>query len=156
MNELAIVRLARPRDPLWPALRALAQAGTKDLGPGAAALPEARWEATREKVARLLDRLERWRGWSRQLPLSDCLDRILTETRYEDWLRIQPRGEQRCANVRRFVDLARQFDPWQRQGLLRFLRFVEARLAAEADPPPAVVEAHCTNGLSTQQGVPWL
>jgi ATP-dependent helicase/nuclease subunit A len=41
------------------------------------------------------------------------------------------------ANVRRLLDLARQFDPYQRQGLHRFLQFIAAQEEAELDHEPA-------------------
>jgi ATP-dependent helicase/nuclease subunit A len=46
----------------------------------------------------------------------------------------QPKAEQRHANVLRLVDLARQFDRFQRQSLFRFLRFVEAQQQARSEP----------------------
>jgi ATP-dependent helicase/nuclease subunit A len=53
----------------------------------------------------------------------------------------QPRGQQSRANVQRLLALTRQFDQFQRQGLFRFLRFVEAQLDAEADLEPAAPAA---------------
>jgi ATP-dependent helicase/nuclease subunit A len=44
---------------------------------------------------------------------------------------------ERAANVRRLLDLARQFDPYQRQGLYRFLRFVRLQEDEELDLQPA-------------------
>ena len=64
---------------------------------------------------------------------------MLGETHYADWLLTQPRGEQRHANVRRLLSLAQQFDQFQRQGLFRFLRFIEAQQAAETEPQVAPV-----------------
>jgi len=61
--------------------------------------------------------------------LSTCLDSILVETHYAEWLRAQDRGAQRHANVQRLLGLAEQFDQFQRQGLFRFLRFIEAQQA---------------------------
>jgi ATP-dependent helicase/nuclease subunit A len=49
----------------------------------------------------------------------------------------QPRGEQRLSNIQRLLALTRQFDEFQRQGLFRFLRFVEAQAAAGIDAEPA-------------------
>jgi ATP-dependent helicase/nuclease subunit A len=138
VNELALIRSDQPAGLFWPALRAF----VRTTAPSGEAPELAAWrESAVRKTRDLLARLARWRELARQTPLSECLGEILAETRYEEWLRARPRGEQRHANVRRFVALARQFDPWQRQGLLRFLRFVEARLEAEADPEPGVVEA---------------
>jgi len=49
-------------------------------------------------------------------------------------LRSQPRGKQRYANVGRFLNLAQKFDQFQRQGLFRFLKFVEAQREAGIEP----------------------
>jgi ATP-dependent helicase/nuclease subunit A len=80
-----------------------------------------------------------WRRLARQSSLARCLETVLDETHYADWLLTQPRGAQRHANVRRLVALAREFDQFQRQGLFRFLRFVEAQQEAETEPQVAAV-----------------
>src|SRR5207249_5545340 len=58
---------------------------------------------------------------------------------YADWLLTQPRGESRRANVQRLLGLAQRFDQFQRQGLFRFLRFIEAQRLAETEPEVAAV-----------------
>lgn len=90
----------------------------------------------RQKLALFLDRYALWRKMARQMALSQCLETILDETHYEPWLLAQSRGEQRQANVQRLLVLTRQFDQFQRQGLFRFLKFVEAQqeIGAEAEP----------------------
>ena len=86
------------------------------------------------------------------MSLSRCLEAVLTETHYADWLLTQPRGEQRHANVERLVGLARQFDQFQRQGLFRFLRFIEAQRMAETEPEVArVSEENSVRLLSIHQ-----
>ncbi len=79
----------------------------------------------------------RWRKLARQASLSQCLDEILAETHYGDWLRTQPRGAQRRANVEQFLNLAQKFDQFQRQGLFRFLKFIEAQREAGVEPEAA-------------------
>jgi len=64
---------------------------------------------------------------------------VLEETSYGDWLLTQSRGRQRHANVRRLLDLARQFDRFQHQGLYRFLNFIRAQQEAELGPEVAAV-----------------
>jgi ATP-dependent helicase/nuclease subunit A len=86
------------------------------------------------KLALFLDRHARWRRLARQGSLSKCLETILAETQYDRWLLSQPRGSQRRMNVERLLGLARQFDHFQRQGLFRFLRFLEAQKEADASP----------------------
>ena len=78
--------------------------------------------------------------------LSNCVSAILDQTHYESLILAQERGEERLANVNRLLRLMRQFDPYQRQGLLRFLRFVEAQRDAEAEEEPASSAAAMRSG----------
>ena len=91
----------------------------------------------RGKVTTFLERYATWRRLARQSSLSHCLDRIIDATHYDAWVLSQSRGQQRHANLQRFLGLARQFDQFQRQGLYRFLNFVEAQQLAEAEPNAA-------------------
>jgi len=122
LADLAHVRLAAPREPFWTALNR-----SRDL-PGT--LPA----AAHEKVAAFLDRFARWRTLARQAPLAPCLEAVLTETLYLEWLTSRPRGAQRQANVRRFLAFAEQFDQFQQQGLHRFLKFITVQREAGGDP----------------------
>ncbi len=127
LNELAAIRLTVIKTHFWTALLRWSERGQ-------------RTEAeTYEKVRLFLERFTRWRRLARQVSLSRCLEAVLTETRYADWLLTQPRGEQRQSNVQRLAGLAEQFDQFQRQGLFRFLRFIEAQQAADAEPQVAAV-----------------
>ena len=91
-------------------------------------------------------------NWRRQASLSQCLESVLAETHYADWLRSRPRGAQRQANVERFLGLAQQFDQFQRQGLFRFLKFIEAQRAADAEPEvAAVAEENAVRLMSIHQ-----
>ncbi|HZL13145.1 MAG TPA: 3'-5' exonuclease, partial [Verrucomicrobiae bacterium] len=89
---------------------------------------------TREKTGTFLERFSRWRKLARQSSLSQCLEAILAKTHYDDWLKSRPHGVQRHANVGRFLNHAEKFDQFQRQGLFRFLKFIEAQREAEAEP----------------------
>jgi ATP-dependent helicase/nuclease subunit A len=94
---------------------------------------------TRAKAEKFLERFNRWRKLTRQASLSRCLEQVLAETHYADWLKSRQRGEQRHANVERFLNLAQKFDQFQRQGLFRFLKFIESQQAAEVEPEVAAV-----------------
>jgi ATP-dependent helicase/nuclease subunit A len=89
-------------------------------------------------VARFLEQLERWRRLALMTSLSCVLETVLTETRYEAFLHTLDDGADRAANVRRFLDLARRYDPLQRQGLHRFLKFIAQQQEAgqEIEPLP--------------------
>jgi ATP-dependent helicase/nuclease subunit A len=130
LDELAEIRLAAPNVHFWTALN---RARNTELG--------VRDELHR-KIERFLERFSRWRRLARQASLSECLEEILVETHYADWLRSQPRGVQRRANVEQFLNLARKFDEFQRQGLFRFLKFIEVQREAEIEPdaPTAATE----------------
>lgn len=124
LDELAGIRLAG-HGHFWFALNRAAESGSGVK------------EETRLKIRKFLERFARWRKLARQASLSECLEEILTDTHYDDWLLSRPRGEERRANVRRFLHLAEQFDTFQRQGLFRFLRFVNAQREIEAEPEVA-------------------
>lgn len=137
-DELVAVRLASRAGALWTALRAVSQ--TAGAGPA------------RDKAAGFLERHRRWRQMARTIALSECLSLMLDETLYETWLATQSRPQQRLANIRRLLNLTRQFDQFQRQGLFRFLRFVEAQIDAGIDLEPAPAEtANAVRLLSIHQ-----
>ena len=169
LDELAAIRLALPRGRFWTALcrwqeiesskvqnpksNVLGQPSatggqTVDRSAGLEPALDPRQSESQlqvgaphlERVALFRQRFARWRRLARQGSLSRCLETVLDDTHYEDWLRAQPHGEQRRANVERLLGMTRQFDQLQRQGLFRFLRFVEAEREAGVDPEPAVVD----------------
>jgi ATP-dependent helicase/nuclease subunit A len=123
LDELAEIRLAAPDRHFWTTLVRWREVhGQTEKGNLFA------------KVDRFLTRFARWRKQAKQTSLSDCLEAVLAETLYADWLRAQPRGAQRAANIEQFLNLAQSFDQFQRQGLFRFLKFIEAQQAAEVEP----------------------
>src|SRR6185312_11279516 len=93
--------------------------------------------AAHAKLQDFFKKFDRWRRQTRRGTLSNSVRAILDETHYESLILAQDRGEERLANVNRLLRLMRQFDLYQRQGLLRFLRFVEAQRDAEAEEEPA-------------------
>lgn len=125
LDDLAAIRLEIAKVHFWTALQRFVE--TRREHPG--------WE----RAARFLKNFSAWRRLARQVSLSHCFETVLNETHYAAWLLSQTRGEQRHANVRRLVTLARQFDQFQRQSLSRFLRFIEAQQAAETEPEVAAV-----------------
>ncbi|MGA2245012.1 MAG: UvrD-helicase domain-containing protein [Verrucomicrobiota bacterium] len=129
LDELAEVRLAAREKHFWTALNRSAERG----------LPRVESQA---KITLFLQRFSRWRKLARLASLSQCLEEVLAETLYVEWLRAQPRGGERAAGIAAFLHLAQRFDQLQRQGLYRFLQFIEAQQEAEAEPevPANVVE----------------
>ncbi len=145
LDELAIVRLAA-KGPYWTALARWNDGQSSD--------PETKRLAPElpAKVTRFLDRFSHWRRLARQASLSQCLETILTETHYVEWLQSQRGGEQARANIQRLLLLARQFDQFQRKGLFRFLRFVEAQQKTDSEPDVApVIEENSVRLMSIHQ-----
>lgn len=137
LDELAEIRLVG-QGHFWFALNQVSKSSVK--------------KETREKVENFLERFSRWRKLAQQVSLSQCLEEILAETHYDDWLLSRPRGAQRRANVQRFLNLAEQFDAFQKQGLFRFLRFVEAQREIEAEPEVApLAEENAVRLMSIHQ-----
>ena len=88
-----------------------------------------------ELAARLkdfLDQLARWRTASRLRPLADLIWRVYDDTGYLSFCSGLENGDQRCANLLYLHDRAKQFGSFSRQGLYRFLRFLE-ELETESD-----------------------
>ena len=156
LNELATIRLANLKAHFWSALGAWQRANSPN-GPASGGLRSSASEhppagSTYQKVTLLLDRFARWRRLARQVSLSRCLEEVLAETHYADWLLTQPRGEHRRAQVQRLIALASQFDQFQRQGLFRFLRFIEAQQVAETEPElPVSSEQNAVRLMSIHQ-----
>jgi ATP-dependent helicase/nuclease subunit A len=125
LDELAEIRLAASDKHFWTALVRIHN-------------PECRIETSAAaKVSKFLESFGRWRQMAKHVSLSECLEAVLAETHYADWLCNQPRGERRAANIEAFVQLAQQFDQFQRQGLFRFLKLIEAQQETETEPEVA-------------------
>jgi ATP-dependent helicase/nuclease subunit A len=139
LDELAQIRLAASGH-FWTALNR-----TQNAGCGMR-------NETLQKIKGFLERFRRWRQLARQASLSQCLESMLAETHYAEWLLARPRGAQRRANVERFLGLAQKFDQFQRQGLFRFLKFIEAQREAEVEPDVApVAEENAVRLMSIHQ-----
>ncbi len=140
LDELATVRLAAKNVHFWTALNRRQKAEGR------------RQNELCRKIDKFLERFSRWRQLARQASLSQCLECVLAETHYAEWLRSRPRGAKRQANIERFLGLAQQFDQFQRQGLFRFLKFIEAQQAADAEPEvAAIAEENAVRLMSIHQ-----
>jgi ATP-dependent helicase/nuclease subunit A len=132
LDELAEIRLAGKDKHFWTALNSI--------------------QNPKPKIQKFLERFSRWRKLAKLNSLSECLETVLAETLYADWLRAQPRGAQRAANLECFLNLAQSFDQFQRQGLFRFLKFIAAQQAAEVEPEvPAVATENAVRLMSIHQ-----
>lgn len=93
-------------------------------------------DAVGRRCRDFLTRFSRWRRLARMTSLTCVLETVLAESHYEAFLLTLPDGPDRVAHVRRFLDLARRYDPLQRQGLYRFLRFLDEQQAAQREIEP--------------------
>jgi len=113
-----------------------------------------------ELAARLrdvLDQVGRWRRLSRQRPLADLVWSIYDETGYLAFCNGLDDGEQRCANLMHLHERAAQFGTFSRQGLYRFLRFLDGlrddanvgqpSVLGEGDDVVRVMSVHKSKGL---------
>jgi ATP-dependent helicase/nuclease subunit A len=142
LEELGWLRANDREESIWRCVKGFVEAGEPT--------------SLRDKLAGFLKSFAEWRALSRQSSLSHCLEVILEQTHYESLLLIGERGAERMGNVRRLLDLARQYDPFQRQGLHRFVRFVEAQEEASMDlepAPPSVTEAVALMSIHQSKGL---
>ena len=127
-DELAVMRIGREHGRFWTVLE--------------------QWHKTTktrsthfEKVDEFLRLFAGWRRLSRQSAVSHCLETIIDQTHYGDWIAAQDRGEQKRANVERLLQLTRQFDTNDGESLYRFLKFAEAHQESDAAVEPAAAPA---------------
>jgi ATP-dependent helicase/nuclease subunit A len=132
VDELAMIRAGHHEDRFWAATLRFISASPKFSGAA-----EKIAAAAHAKLQDFFKKFDSWRRHARRGTLSNSVRAILDQTHYESLILAQERGDERLANVNRLLRLVRQFDPYQRQGLLRFLRFVEAQRNAEAEEEPA-------------------
>ena len=142
--DLARIRAAYKEGDFLDAV--MAAAARDDLG------------ALSRRLRDFLLRLEDWRTRARRGPLSELIWQVLTETGYFDYVGAMPGGRQRQANLRALYERARQFDTFARQGLSRFLRFIQrlqdaagdlgtAPAVGESDDVVRVMSVHKSKGL---------
>jgi ATP-dependent helicase/nuclease subunit A len=89
-----------------------------------------------QRVVEFVEKITRWRRLALMTSLTGVLETVLAETRYEAYLLTLRDGVDRVANVRRFLDLARRYDPQQHQGLRRFLKFIAAQQEQDQEISP--------------------
>ncbi len=80
----------------------------------------------RRRLTTLLQRIDRYRDEMRRRPLADVLWSLYDRHGFLAYVCGLPRGAQREANLLRLHELARKFGTFRRQGLHRFLRFLDA------------------------------
>ncbi len=118
----------------------------------------ARDEGLVEKVGGFLRKLSGWRELLRTRPLHEGLARIYSDARIMPFLAGLEAGEQRVANLGALHQRALKFAGFSKQGLHRFLRFIEklreqegdfgeAPVLSEASDVVRIMSVHKSKGL---------
>ncbi len=156
-DDLARIRIAfRDRD--TPFYRAAMQYAAGEM---AAAESAANRETAADLSVRLrefFERMDRWRNLFRTQPLHEALAAIFSESKLFIYLSALEAGEQRIANVHMLAHRALGFSSFRRQGLHRFLRFIErlskddhdtgeAAVLSEASDVVRIMSVHKSKGL---------
>ncbi len=132
-DDLARIRLAyRDRETAFheAVFRFAAERG----GDGAGAAEGAAGEAgVAARLREFLGRLDGYRSRMRILPLHEALAEIYQDARMLVYASGLEGGAQRVANLQALHRRAQQFSGFRRQGLYRFLRFIERLRQAEGD-----------------------
>jgi len=128
-DDLAELRLIDREIPFHAAVREYAERG-----------PDAR---LRSRIAEFVACVERYRDEVRRRPLADTIWNLYERQGYLAHAAGLPSGAQRRANLLKLHDLARKFGSFRRQGLHRFLRFIESMADEDRDvgAAPAIGEA---------------
>lgn len=105
-------------------------------------------------------RLQTWREEVRNRPLPEALWGILTRQGYFVYLAALPQWAKRKANVMALLERARQFAGFDRQGLFRFIRFLEdlsqrgGELGAD-EPADEAGDAVALMSIHKSKGLEW-
>jgi len=124
-DDLARIRLAHGRGPV-PFHAAVPQYMLAPPGEAAATALAARLEA-------FFALLARYRTLTRHHPLHEALAQIYRDSAITAYVAGLPGGAQRLANLQMLHQRALQFSGFRKQGLYRFLKFIERLRAAEGD-----------------------
>ena len=142
-NELGMIRLAAPEQDFFEALTIFAEKST---------------EAAGEKARKCLEKIEDWRGLSRQGSIHDLLWKLYEETNYYLYASSMPGGQARRANLNQLLEKSAAFEKGIYSGLYHFLRYVdkmnkqresedEAKLLGEDEDVVRIMTIHHSKGL---------
>jgi len=128
-SQLTMIRLDAPQRYFYQSVIRYAEEG-KD-------------EQLRLRLRGFLDQIDSWRSGARRGNLAELIGQIYRQTHLPAYVSGLSNGRQRYRNLLSLFDHARQFDTFARQGLGRFLRFIEKLREEEGDfgPAPVLTEA---------------
>lgn len=111
----------------------------------------------RQKLNKLLERLDYYRTRAQRTPVADVLWELYEEANYLSYVCGLPDGVRRRDHLVQLHELARQFGHFSRQGLRRFLHFLEDLMARDRQPRQAgiggdencirIMTIHASKGL---------
>lgn len=141
-DALATIRIAFPDEPFHRAVVRHAAERTDELA-GA--------------LKKVLDQLAIWRQMFRERPVAESLRKLVEHNGFDTFCRARDDGAQRFANLQELLARGEDFDAFERQGLDRFLAFLEEleandelgrpSLGAESDDVVRVMTIHKSKGL---------
>jgi ATP-dependent helicase/nuclease subunit A len=116
-DALLMIRLAGRGQPFYQAVSRYAEAG-EDID-------------LRNQLRAIQAKINRYRENARQRPIAQVLWQVYEENHYLGYVLGLPDGQRRHENLLELHEQARQFGRFQRQGLQRFLRFLDDRMQQE-------------------------
>ncbi|MBR3042138.1 MAG: UvrD-helicase domain-containing protein [Eubacterium sp.] len=110
------------------------------------------------KVKRIRDMISEWSKLRPYISISQLLDRIIADTRYDEYIAAMPDGVKRVANLKMLKVRANHFESVRNNGLLDFLKFIdkckihnldfgEASISERVDDSVTIMSIHKSKGL---------
>lgn len=142
-DELIDIRVADGKKTYYEALKQKAEAGDGQVS---------------EKSRNFLDRLEMWRKKSINMPISEFIWYLYSDTGYFAYAGAMPGGVQRQANLRILFERARQYEDTSLKGLFNFINFINklressgdmgsAKIVGENENVVRIMSIHKSKGL---------
>lgn len=133
-EELAEVRNAWPKEPFY-----LAVQKAVDL--------ERVPDRVQEKLAGILEQMDRFRERVPYTAIHELLGQIITETGYGNYVAAMPAGEQRLANLEMLLNRAKAFEATSYKGLFHFVRYIGQLQKYDVDYGEAGIYDEKTNAV---------
>lgn len=143
-DELGIIRAVQKEGQYADAFKQYAETGEQ--------------QRLREKCAKALGDIRRWKDMSSSQPLGKFIWSLLMETGYYVEIGAMPGGRQRQANLRALVDKAEKYSQDRQSSLYSFVRYIDAvkkrkvpmgqvKLVGENDDLVRIMTIHKSKGL---------
>lgn len=131
VNDLALIRLASPREPFWKALQKFSEMKetiahrllTNDIF--SEAETERMIAQCAEKCDKILDKRKDWLLSKRTDSIADQLEKILDKSFYIERISALHPSRSPELHIRQFIDLAREFDHRSGSSLTQFLQWMD-------------------------------